>query len=200
MAPLPCSCPAGGGTRDASHTPRPPPTQDPKRPEALTFRRRGAVIGDSPWLGPQTLLEGGPLALMQAGAEGHRSFRCSGRGPTVRATERPTEKLSSNRRCAYKGSLRGPTRKPANGPTLSSGQLSLAATRAPEGLSGPDGPRRTRRGLGALGIIRTGMYPWRRFATPEPSRRTTRVELRGVPGRIAAPPLPGGGRGADRSA
>jgi hypothetical protein len=49
------------------------------------------VVGDAPWFGPQTVHEGRPPALMEAGAEGHMPLRCSRRNPTVRATERPID-------------------------------------------------------------------------------------------------------------
>ena len=61
------------GAQTAPQAPRPPPLQDPKHPETLTLRRRGAVVGDAPWLGPQTALEGRPPALMEVGAEGRRA-------------------------------------------------------------------------------------------------------------------------------
>src|SRR5215218_5272228 len=37
------------------------------------------MVGDSSWLGPQTVLEGRPPALMEASVEGRGSLRCSRR-------------------------------------------------------------------------------------------------------------------------
>ena len=70
----------------------------------------GAVVGHAPWLGPQTVLEGRPPALMDASAKGRYvaslfgvQLYLAGHRATWRALVRVT--------LTFKGSLRGPDRK-----------------------------------------------------------------------------------------
>ena len=67
------------GRRPLQQAPRAPPLQDRNYRKPTISPRRGFMVSDSPWLGPQTVLDGRPPALMDAGVESRGSLRCSRR-------------------------------------------------------------------------------------------------------------------------
>ena len=87
-----CSCRAVGA-QTAPQAPRPPPLHGPNRPRQPISQRRGPWVASLGGSGRRPSLRDGPRPSWMRARMADSPLRCSGRGSTVRATERPKEKL-----------------------------------------------------------------------------------------------------------
>ena len=118
----------GGQAQATPQDPRSPPLHGRDCHASANFRARNSA-GDDRWLGPQTVLEGRPPSLMEAGTEGRCAASLFGARPCGAGHRATQGEALVHLRHAPEGSLGGPERESADSLTPKSGQLSLAATR-----------------------------------------------------------------------